>query len=554
MSHINNNSNRELIIKAQQEKIINLSAENIRLSNENSKLESHIKYYHTLEEKLNKSQNKIKELNKKHEEYIIEKEKALKDLQLKYDKLCYEKEYESEKYNTNISIYNQKMSMVHQTEMENEIYRNEIKELKEKNDDLKNATKIKLESLEIKNAIKYNELKKKMMNHLYEAKNSVSKLNLNYMDINSKISILQNHQLLAKIEYLQEQLDQIRGVNNKLNKKIIDLQNDIEIHKKIEINLVSKLKDNEKENNSSSNKKKSKKQKFISLNKFNSTTLSYSNNNKNSSLMPPDLKKNIFNKYSSNENLNKFLQNDAIISKSLTSYDNMGINKEKEKNNFSFSGSGIGTMGTVIGNATGNQASMTTGGSGREINYSKYRKILKEKNIEIENLKLKIEKLKDKSNIYFIKYKGLFTFLEECLNEFFNDEEILNIKNMNINYDDIKKFDFGSFTKEEKYGVLILLMNHLMPILTLNFKSNCNLGNTLFTTNLNLIDKNFNSTQKFLNDANLKKAFVGKNKKVLNEFRVDKRNNKISFSIPILRKYNSPDDFRLLDNRFKTLI
>ena len=44
MSHINNNSNRELIIKAQQEKIINLSAENIRLSNENSKLESHIKF------------------------------------------------------------------------------------------------------------------------------------------------------------------------------------------------------------------------------------------------------------------------------------------------------------------------------------------------------------------------------------------------------------------------------------------------------------------------------------------------------------------------------
>ena len=38
--------------------------------------------------------------------------------------------------------------------MENEIYRNEIKELKEKNDTLNNATKVKLESLEIKNAIK----------------------------------------------------------------------------------------------------------------------------------------------------------------------------------------------------------------------------------------------------------------------------------------------------------------------------------------------------------------------------------------------------------------
>ena len=128
------NINKESIIKTLQERITNLIADNTNLSNEKEKLEKHIKYYRTLEEKLNKNQNKIRDLNKKHQEYVIEKEKELKELQLKYDKLSHEKEYESQKYNTNISIYNQKMSMVHQTEMENEIYRNEIKELKEKND------------------------------------------------------------------------------------------------------------------------------------------------------------------------------------------------------------------------------------------------------------------------------------------------------------------------------------------------------------------------------------------------------------------------------------
>ena len=549
------NINKESIIKTLQERITNLIADNTNLSNEKEKLEKHIKYYRTLEEKLNKNQNKIRDLNKKHQEYVIEKEKELKDLQLKYDKLSHEKEYESQKYNTNISIYNQKMSMVHQTEMENEIYRNEIKELKEKNDILTNATKVKLESLEIKNAIKYNELKKRMMSHLTEAKNNVSRLNLNYMDINSQISLLQNHQLLSKIEYLQEELDRIKEENKKLNKKIVDLKNDIEIHKKIEVNLVSKMKEKEtKKENNSSNKKNSKKQKYNSLNKFNSTTFSYSNNNKSSSLInannnssnnykmnASDLKKKtIFNQFYNN----KFIQNENnfgnVISKSLTSYDNNNnilLNKEKE-NNFSFSG-------------TGNLVSM---GTKREFNYSKYKKEIKDKNFEIENLKLKMEKLKDKSNIYSIRYKGLFNFLEECLNEFFNDEELLNMKNMNINYDNIKKFDFGSFPKEEKYAILILLMNHLMPILTLNFKANCNLGNTIFTTNLNLIDNNFNSTQKFLNDVYLKNAFLGKNKKILNELKVEKRNNKVSFSIPILRKHNSPDDFRLLDNRFKTLV
>ena len=535
--------NKESIIKIQQERIRSLKAENEKLTREKAQLESHIKYYRSLEEKLNKAHINIQELKKKNEEYMIQKEKELKDLQSKYDKLEFDKEYESKKYNTNISIYNQKMSMVHQTEMENEIYRNEIKELKEINDTLKNATKVKLDSLEVKNSIKYNELKKKMMNHLTEAKKNVSRLNLKYMEVNSKISILQNHQLLAKIEYLQEMNDKLREENKNLNKKISDYKNDIKIHKKIELNLVSKIKEMEDK----PKKENKRKYKSNSLNKFNATTFS-NKNNKSSTISPfnnysssSDFKNNnLFNKFEYNENLNKFFQKDNIgnlVSKSLSSYDNMASNNEKE-NNISYSGSG-------------NQISLNTG---REINYSKFNKILKEKNYEIENLKLKAEKLKDKLNIYFIRYKGLFTFLEECLNEFFNNEELLNIKNMNINIEDIKKFDFSSFSREEKYSVLILLMNHLMPIITFNFKSNCNLGNTLFKTNLNIIDKRFNATQNYLNDIYLKKAFLGKNNKTLNIFNGEKRNNNFSLCVPILRKHNSPEDYRLLDNRFKTLI
>ena len=535
----NLNLSKESIIEAQKEKIKTLKEENEKLLRSKLQLEAHIRYFRTLEEKLNKSQTKVKELKKKHEEYIIQKEKELKDLQLKYDKLEVEKEYESKKYNTNISIYNQKMSLVHQTEMENEIYRNEIKELKEKNEELESATKIKLDSLEIHNSIKYNQLKQKMMDHLNEAKNNVSRLNLNYMDINSKISILQNHQLLARIEYLQELNDKLKEENKKLNKQIFDYKNDIKIHKKIETNLVTKIKEFEE---SPKNQKKQKKHKFTSLNKFNST--SFSNQNKSSTLFnynsSSDFKRNNFiNKFEYYDNLNKFSRKENygnVISKSLTSYDNKHSNKEKE-NNFSINGSG-------------NQLSTTNTG----INFSKYEKILKEKNQEIENLKLKAEKLKDKLNIYYIKYKGLFNFLEECLNDFFKDEELLNIKNININIEDIKKFDFSSFKKEEKYSILIILMNYLMPIISFNFRSNCNIGNTLFKTNINIIDKKFNTTQNYLNDIYLKKAFLGKNNKTLNTFNGEKRVNNFGLCVPILKKTNSPDYYKLLDSKFKSLV
>ena len=373
-----------------------------------------------------------------------------------------------------------------------------------------------------------------MISNLTEAKNNVSRLNLDYMDINSKIAILQNHELLVKVEYLEEELDKIKEEKKKLIKKIKDLKNDIDIHKQLEINLVLKI--NENKFNSNIQPQKKQNQKCTSLNKFRNTSFYTRNDNKLLSLFSNN-SSNIFKMDQSGFGKNNIFNKNNTISKSLTSYDNKILSNEIE-NNFSFSRSG-------------NQASLPTQ---RELNFKKFNKIIKAKNEEIENLKLKVEKLSDKLNIYFNRYNGLFSFLEECLNEFFNDQKILNIKTMNINIEDIKKFDFNCFNKEEKYSILILLMNHLMPILTLNFKSNCNLGNNIFTTNLNLIDKNFNYKQKYLNDFYLQNAFKGKNKKVLNEFHMDRKNNKFGCSIPILRKHNFLCDYKLLDNRFKTLI
>ena len=538
---------KDLLIKTQQERIVTLTYENYKLIKEKSQLENRLKYYLSNEEKLHKANKKIEELNKKYEDYFNEKEKELSDYKYKYDKLEHEKEYESQKYNTNISIYNQKMSLIHHTEMENEIYRNE-----EENEQLKNATKKKLESLDIKNALKYNALKMKMINHLNEAKKNVSKLNLHYMDANSRISFLQNHELLKQIESLKQNNETLLEDNKALNKIISELKNDIEIHKKIEINLVLKIK--EKENKENQKESKKKKNKCTSLNKYNSTMFSNNVNDKSSSLSPltnnssnlpkmnaSDLKKNdLLNKIAYQDSLIKYLKREnnftKLTSKSLTSYDNILSSKEKE-NNFS-------------NRDSRNQISIT---SGPEMNYIKYNKIIKDKNEQIENLKIKIDSLNNKINLNFDKYKGLFKFLDECLNEFFNDEEIQNIKNVNINMESIRKFDFNDFNKEEKYSIFILLMNYLKPLLNFNYKTNV-FGNSLFKTNLNIIGKKYNSPKNYLNNDYLKKACSVKNNRMLNRFFSDNINNNFCFSIPNIREHISPDNYRLLDDRFKTLV
>ena len=413
--------------------------------------------------------------------------------------------------------------------------------------------KKKLESLDIKNTLKYNELKMKMINHLNEAKKNVSKLNLHYMDVNSRISFLQNHELLKQIESLKQNNETLLEDNKALNKTISELKNDIEIHKKIEINLVLKIKEKESKENQKESKKKKKK--CTSLNKYNSTMFSNNINDKNSSLSPltnnssnlpkmnaSDLKKNdLLNKIAYQDSLIKYLKREnnftKLTSKSLTSYDNIFPSKEKE-NYFS-------------NRDSRNQISIT---SGPELNYIKYNKIIKDKNEQIENLKIKIDSLNNKINLNFDKYKGLFKFLDECLNEFFNDEEIQNIKNVNINLESIKKFDFNDFNKEEKYSIFVLLMNYLKPLLNFNYKTNV-FGNSLFKTNLNIIGKNYNSSRNYLNNDYLKKACSGKNNKMLNRFFSDTiKYNNFCFSIPNLREHISPDNFKLLDNRFKTLV
>ena len=222
MSNKYNNSigkNKSSSIKTLQMKIVELVNENQSLLKDKLKLQANLRYYRTLEDKIKKLRAKIADLQQRNNETILEKEKELKDMKSRYEKKIHEKEYELEKYQTNISIYNQKINMIRQIEMENDIYKNELQELKHKNEELIKSTKEKLDDLEIQNKVKYNHLKLSMIEHLKEAKNNVTKLNMNYMDTNGQISVLQNRNLIACLENVQEQCDELKEENLKLTKK-----------------------------------------------------------------------------------------------------------------------------------------------------------------------------------------------------------------------------------------------------------------------------------------------------------------------------------------------
>ena len=96
-------------------------------------------------------------------------------------------------------------------------------------------------------------------------------------------------------------------------------------------------------------------------------------------------------------------------------------------------------------------------------------------------------------------------------------------------------------------------MKYLLPLVSLNLNASCNIGNNLFETNLNLINRKFNMTEKYLHDPELRKAFLGKNNKITNELAKSSTSSMFSNSIPVLRKTRSEIDPRLNDPKYKAV-
>ena len=483
----NKGLSKDSIIKKQREDIIKLSIELTRLSKENSDLKTQNALRSYTENALKKAQEKIKEYEEEKLNLIEKNYKDVRNLENKIENIKSEHEKEEYRLRTNMNIFNQKFDLINQIELENQCNKEEIKNLKEKNEQLKKEQEAMNRTNEIKNQIKYSQLKKRMVENLNETKRNVTKLNIEYMDISNKLTILQNQELIVQIEYQAEKISELEKNNNLLKDKIFALENDLEIHKNVELKLVNKIKNINRKNNNNHERSKS-------INENNNQSTCFTNR--------------LMGLLSSN--------------KSYSNYNNI-INES----NF----------------------------SGNERRIYGLEKKLNEKNDEIEHLKIQLSHLHNKISNYESKYSGLFNFFEDCLNRFFNDDEIKKNHNLYINIESIKQCDFKNFSKEEKYALLILIMNYLTPIVNLNLNSNCNIGENIFKTNLNVISKNFNRTGNYMSDSILRKAFVGKNNKIRNDLvcRSTSSNYYNNVSIPILKKQIKIEP-KLIDKETKVML
>jgi hypothetical protein len=266
------------------------------------------------------------------------------------------------------------------------------------------------------------------------------------MDVSTKLTLLQNHQLLIQLEYQSQQLDEITAKKEELEKRVFELTKDIEIHKEVEISLAEKNKKLKSENN----KLKNDNNNLINNSNFNS---SVNPNNKKTSIPK-------------NKNLKINITDDEKIS----------------ENNQNFNTNSYNNLSTVENNSTSmmNSNNINNNISSRTnlFNNNTYTRMmnLEKKVLNLEKKLMASKKeynsIKDRNEYvekilknYEKKYSGLFNFFEDCLEQFFNDEELVNNQEIYVNIDSIRKCDFSNLNREEKYTTLIIIMKYLMPLM-----------------------------------------------------------------------------------------
>ena len=434
---------KDIIIKL-QDKINSLSKENADLKTKNAMNEY-------AEHELTNAQKKIQLLEERNLNVIEKNYQTQKILENQIEDLNNYKENEEKKNKTALQIVNQRTEIMNQIELENKVNKEEIKLLRRINENLRNINDEEKKRNKVRNEIKFTKLKKKMTDNLIEVKNNVTKLNLEYMNENNRLTLLQNNQLINELELQSEKIEELEKYNKILKDKIIYLENEIEIHKNVEINLANKIKRS-------------------SLNENNNFT----------KINSPDKNIITYFKQQSNSFLNDF-------SKSLSPKNY--LNKLKKRNY------GLD--------------------SNRKKIYNLEKKI-KIKTNENESLKSQMFDYQNQLMKYDEKYKNLFNFFEKCIEQFYDDEEIKNNRNFNLQFDSIKKCDFTIFSKEEQFSLLIIIMKYLMRIINMNFNTISKIGNNIYETNLNLINNNYNIIKNLSKEPILQNAF--KKDKTLNKY------------------------------------
>ena len=147
-------------IKQLRENIIKLLTEVNNLSKQNAELKVRNAACSYAEIQLANAEKRIAKLKEDNLNTIENHYKAQKKLENEIENLKFQREKDEIYNRTNREIFNQRIELVNQLNLENEVNKEEIKSLKDKNEKLKQEHENKFRTQEVNNQLKYSKIKK----------------------------------------------------------------------------------------------------------------------------------------------------------------------------------------------------------------------------------------------------------------------------------------------------------------------------------------------------------------------------------------------------------
>ena len=373
----------------------------------------------------------------------------------------------------------------------NDILYSKVLELEQNIEDLKKEEEIKLNNKEIEYTNKIDKYKKRLIDFLKRGEKK--KEEGDQLALNNKLNILHIQELIGEIEFQNQEVNNLLKEKKELKMKIMKLLNDLNIYKIMVLTLAQK------------NEEYQKKLKSLKKHIKNKLTLDYK------------LDKN----FSITENNNKENNNNVIFDKQfqllspsyrkkkvLSGYSidsNKKKGKNKNMNNY-----------TISNNESSKKIKLDSIDSANTRNSNKFINEKKEK----EKYKDLYEFYKSKYDFIINKFKNIFNMYTEALEKIFKEEKNNKINNeISININDFKEFKFEEMTFEQKYSILIKLINHIAPLIwKKDFEENSFIGSIFRVKQkyniFNIKNKSiFTKTQKSFDQKNKLKS---KEEKLIN--------------------------------------
>lgn len=262
------------------------------------------------------------------------------------------------------------------------------------------------------------ELKKKMLNYIREGqKNSRSK-DAQRQDLYDKLNQFNHEELLTELEYQSNEIETLLKTRECLEKTNRELRHDLEIH--LELEKVLKEKNN----------------------KYNAIIKSLSM--KNSTSMK--LKEDIPIQRNRQKPKMHFSQSFSMRMKNKTP-----ISRDKKMKQLFLEQN----QHNLIGNNTLKCPPKIP-----------LRQLLDNSKIDYKTLLVKYETVKATLEGMELRYTNIYLLFNEALEKLSNDPSIQKTKEIYINMDDFKSCTFGNMNTEQKYSVLVMLINFILPLVS----------------------------------------------------------------------------------------